>query len=114
MLHPIKVPSCAPALEWLVQVQQDILTKLCSPITTKTIITPEWAAAIRPDCASWLKKFARRTYKNRTLLSSMQTIAAASPTQKRAIVSHFRISQLFAEAFDPAIVTPTTLSSIDS
>ncbi len=63
---------------------------------------------------SWLKKFARRTYKNRTLLSSMQTIAAASPTQKRAIVSHFRISQLFAEAFDPAIVTPTTLSSIDS
>jgi uncharacterized protein (TIGR02646 family) len=114
MLHPIKVPSCAPALEWLVQLQQDILTKLCNPATRAATVTPEWIAAIRPDCSTWLEKFARRSYKKSPLLASMRTIAAASPAQKRATVRHFGTSQLFAEAFDLAIVAPTILPSLDS
>lgn len=114
MLHPIKVPSCAPALEWLVQLQQDLLTKLCDPATTEATVTAGWIAATRPDCSSWLEKFARRSFQKKTLLSSMQTIAAASPTQKQAIVHYFGTSQLFADAFDSTISAPTVLSSLES
>lgn len=114
MLHPIKVPSCAPALEWLVQLQHDLLTKLCDRATTAAMVTPEWIAAIRPDCNTWLEKFARRSYKKSPLLASIRIIAAASPTQKQVILRYFGTSQLFAEAFDPTISAPTALSSLES
>jgi hypothetical protein len=114
MLHPIKVPRCAPALEWLVQLQQDILIQLCDPATTIELVIPAWIAAIRPDYSMWLEKFARRFHNKKSLLASMRTIAAASTAQKQAILRHFGTSQLFAEAFDVTVATPTMLSSLDS
>lgn len=44
----------------------------------------------------------------------MEAIAAASTAQKQAIRRHFRTSQLFAEAFDSTVATPTMLSALDS
>lgn len=114
MLHPIKVPSCAPALAWLVQLQHDLLTKLCDPATTAAMVTSEWVAAIRPDCNSWLEKFAQRSHNKERLLVSMRIIATAPTAQKQAILRYFRTSQLFAEAFDSTVTTPTLLSSLDS
>jgi hypothetical protein len=70
MLHPIRLPSCYPALEWVVQLQRDLLAKLCEPATTAAIVTPQWVAAIRPDCTAWLEKFARRSYRGIPLLSA--------------------------------------------
>lgn len=114
MLHLIKVPSCFPALEWVVQLQREILAKLCDPATTAAIVTPEWVAAIRPDCSDWLKRFAQWTHNTRGLLSVMRTIASATTTQKKAIFTYFETSQAFPESFDSAILSPTVISTVQS
>src|SRR4051794_18905148 len=103
MLHPIKVPSCYPALEWVVQLQRDLLAKLCEPATTAAIVTPLWIAGIRPDCTTWLEKFVRRSYRGTSLLSAMQTIAAGSRFQKQRILAHFVDNQAFGESFDATV-----------
>jgi hypothetical protein len=114
MLHPIKVPRCYPALEWVVQLQRDLLAKLCEPATKAAIVTPQWVAAIRPDCAAWLEKFARRSHKRTSLLSAMQTIASVSQSQKYGILRHFVNSQAFAESFDATVQSPTEFSPVQS
>jgi hypothetical protein len=114
MLHPIKVPSCYPALEWVVRLQRDLLAKLCEPATTAAIVTPQWVAAIRPECSDWLQKFTRWTHNKRGLLSVMRTIASATTTQKKAIFTYFEASQAFAESFDSAVLSPTVISTVQS
>ena len=84
MLHPIKIPSCSPALEWIVQLQRDLLARLCDPAATAAIVTPQWVAAIRPDCTAWLEKFAHRTHTEYGLISAMRTIASATQLRSRA------------------------------
>ncbi|MCI0560599.1 MAG: HNH endonuclease, partial [Nitrososphaera sp.] len=114
MLHLITMPSCYPALEWIVQLQQDLLAKLCDPATTAAIVTPEWVAAIRPDCSDWLKEFAQRTYNTRHLTFLMGTIASASVTQKSAVLTYFETSHAFTESFDSAISSPQLLSDVQT
>lgn len=114
MLHPINVPSCSPALEWLVQLQRDILAKLCSPSTVEAMVTPEWVAAIRPDCTAWLERFVRRSYKRASLLSAMQTIASVSRDRKHTILRYFDNSQALTESFDPAVFAPTEISPVQN
>ena len=106
MLHPIKVPSCAPALQWLVQLQHDILAKLCASTTTKEVVTPEWIAAIRSTCHAWLKDFSQTRHKERELLSVMRTIANAPSSRKQEILSYVEKSLAFGESFDPTVTTP--------
>ncbi len=113
-MHPIKVPSCSPALEWAVQLQRDILTKLCDPATNADMVTPEWVAALRPDCSDWLKRFVQRTHHGCNLLSAIQTIEKASRAQKRAILEYFEKNQAFPEAFDPTVSSPTEVSPVQS
>src|SRR6266566_1816655 len=114
MLHPIRVPSCSPALEWIVQLQRDLLVKLCEPATTAAIVTPEWVAALRSDCTAWLEKFARRSYKGVSLLSAMQIIASVSRSQKQRILRQFDNNQAFTESFDPTVRSPTEFSSVQT
>jgi hypothetical protein len=114
MLHPIKVPSCYPALEWVVRLQRDLLAKLCKPATTAAIVTPQWVAAIRPNCAAWLEKFARRSHRRTSLLSAMQTIASVSQSQKQGILGHFVNNQAFVESFDATVQSPTEFSPLQS
>jgi hypothetical protein len=114
MLHPIKVPSCSPALEWVVQLQRDILAKLCDPATKADLVTPEWVAAIRPDCSDWLKIFAQRTHNKCGLLLAMRTLARASRTQKRTILRYFENNQALTEAFRSTGRVPPTVSHLNS
>jgi hypothetical protein len=114
MLHPIKVPSCYPALEWVVLLQRDLLAKLCDPATTAAMVTPEWIAAIRSDYTTWLERFARRSYRGTSLLSAMQTIASVSRSQKQRILRHFVNNQAFSESFDTTVRSPIEFSPVQS
>lgn len=113
MLHRINPPSCAPALQWLVDLQRDLLAALCLATTTSAVVTKEWVANLRlspPTVNKWLKEFAGRSFEKKTLINAMHTVADLDDSKKTAILDYFKNNLQFPRWFDPS---ETPLSTVD-
>jgi hypothetical protein len=117
MLYPINPPSCSPALGWAVQLQCDLITALCDPNTTPTMVTPQWVRVLRPnppEIADWLERFAGRTFEKVKLIDAMEHIASLNGPDKILILDHFNNNHQFTNAFIPGFNAPaiTDISTI--
>ncbi len=111
MLHRINLPNCRHALEWIVQLQDDLITALCADDVRAADVTPEWIIAKRPDIDSaWINRFCTWKKEKATFLEYMQRIAALPPAAKGQIIQHFHNNLKYHEAFDSTKNPPQTVS----
>jgi len=100
MLHQVNIPNCKPALDWIVQFQQDLIRALCRDEVTADNVTPEWINNFRDDIPiGWLTKICGWSYEGQPLLDYMRAIAGASLEIKGQIVHYSEICLQFENNF---------------
>ena len=100
MLHQVNIPDCKPALDWIVQFQQDLISALCRDEVTTDNVTPEWIKTLRDDIPiEWLTKICGWSYEKKSLLDYMRAIAGASQEIKGQIVHYSEICLQFENNF---------------
>ncbi|OPX97215.1 MAG: hypothetical protein A4E58_01486 [Syntrophorhabdus sp. PtaB.Bin006] len=116
MLYPINPPSCSPALDWAVQLQRDLIAKLCDPNTTRAMVTPQWVRALRAnpqEIADWLEGFAGRKFEGVQVIDAMKYIANLNTDEKMAALNYFSNNHRFTDEFVlGSTVSPTVDVSI--
>lgn len=107
MLHKINLPACTQHLEWVVQLQGDLLHALCNPAVTADDVTADWVKARRADIdAAWVERFCAWSKEKRSVLDRMKAIAGLSNADKQALVGHYDSNLRYPEAFDAAVPPP--------
>ena len=107
VLHRIELPDCRQHLEWVVQLQDDLLQALCDAGLAANHVTADWVAAQRPDIdGAWMQRFCRWTKAGHSLLARMQAVADLPAPDKQALLDHYRVNLRFHEAFDDDLRPP--------
>lgn len=107
MLHRINLPDCTQHLDWIVRLQSDLLHALCDPNITDTAVTVDWVKMQRPDIDShWMESFCGWKIEEKSMLARMQAVAALSPTDKQALITHYQNNLRYPEAFENTIPPP--------
>jgi len=117
MLHRIRV-SCDAELNWIVQLQRDLLSAVCQPDLNARTVTFDWIEGIRPDIdTNWFNRFCNRKDNisgiKRSLIEHLRFIANRPENEKQQILKNFESNQVFNKAFDPAEVQPHPLRHVN-
>lgn len=109
MLHRINLPNCLPALEWIVQLQTDLLTAVCSNAVDQAQVTLDWVIAQLPGLPpNWVISFCSWAIEGASILERMQNIAALPVATKHQLLQHFNNNLQYIDAFDNAKNPPAT------
>ena len=107
MLHRINLPDCTTHLDWIVQLQCDLLHALCDPALEVNDVTKEWVKSIRPDIdGDWMKRFCGWSIGGKSMLDRMKAVAGLSPNDKQAVIQHYENNLQFPDAFDDTKPNP--------
>jgi hypothetical protein len=101
VLHKINLPDCITHLDWIVQLQGDLLRALCNPGVEADEITVNWVKGIRPDVdGDWMRRFCNWSTGQNSMLDRMKAVAGLAETDKQAIALHYETNLQFPDAFD--------------
>ena len=101
MLHRINLPDCTTHLDWVVQLQCNLLHALCDPAIGAEDVTKEWVKSIRPDIDSdWMSRFCGWSTGGKSMLDRMKAVADLSAGDKQAVIQHYENNLQFPDAFD--------------
>lgn len=115
MLHRINLPACTQHLEWVVQLQGDLLRALCDPGVAPVHVTVDWVKARRADIdATWMERFCAWSKKEQSVLDRMGEIADLSIADKQTLVAHYDRNLHYPEAFDAALPPPPVTTPLPS
>ena len=107
VLHRIELPDCGQHLEWVVQLQDDLLQALCGIGLSANHVTAHWVAQQRPDIdAAWTQRFCGWTKSGQSILARMRAVAGLPALDKQALLDHYRVNLRFHEAFDEDLPPP--------
>ena len=107
VLHRIELPDCRQHLEWVVQLQYDLLQALCDIGLSANHITADWVAAQRPDIdTAWIQRFCGWTKSGQSILARMRAVAGLQALDKQALLDHYRVNLRFHETFDEDLEPP--------
>jgi hypothetical protein len=113
VLHKVNLPTHKQYLEWVVQLQSDLLHELCKATTTDADITADWVQAIRSDIdLNWVNKFCNWSIKSRSILDRMGAIASLPSDKKTKVIAHYGRNIRFVEVFDNTIASPALAKSL--
>lgn len=113
MLYRINLPNCTQHLNWVVQLQSDLLHALCDPNLNAGTVTADWVKNQRQDInPRWIERFCRRRKDHKSILDRMKDIAGLSPLAKRAIIRHYDNNLRYLEAFSTTSQSPPTTRSV--
>lgn len=103
MLHKINLSACTAHLEWVVQLQGDLLRALCDPAVVAGDVTVDWVKARRVDIdAAWVNRFCAWSKEKKSMLDRMQAVATLTGADKQAVVAHYEHNLRYPEAFAAA------------
>jgi len=105
MLHMINISSEAE-LNWIIQLQRDILTAICTPEVDGQIVTIDWLKELRQDIEeNWFERFCNRKDNlsgiKQPLIEHLKVIADSDAQEKTKIIENFNSNHGFREAFEP-------------
>ena len=107
VLHRVELPDCRQHLEWVVQLQDDLLQALCDPGLPANHVTADWVAQQRPDIdAAWIQRFCAWTKSGQSILARMRAVAGLPALDKQPLLDHYRVNLRFHEAFDEDLAPP--------
>jgi hypothetical protein len=103
MLHKID-QVCADYFNWVRQLQNDLLTSVCTTGVTQAQVTPDWFAAQFPIYPTeWLSKLCDHKDKisnnKQSFIEHLQNITNATPAQKQIIIEIFTNNQEIEQGF---------------
>ncbi len=114
MLHKINLLACTDHLDWIVQLQKDLLHALCGDAVADDI-TAEWVYALRSDIdAGWMARFCGWKKSNKSMLQRMEAVAGLPAADKHAVIEHYAANLQFPDAFDDEKVNPPPTTSLPS
>ena len=103
MLHRINLPDCTTHLDWIVQLQCDLLHALCDPAIGVDNVTKEWVKSIRPDIDDdWMNRFCNWSTGGNSMLERMKAVARLTTEEKQSVIEHYEANLQFPNAFDDA------------
>ncbi len=106
-MHRINLPECTRHLNWIVQLQSDLLYALCDTAIDAIDITGDWIEARRPDIDNeWLERFCGWSKEKSSILDRARAVAALSDADKQSVIVRYQANIRYAEAFDDAIPPP--------
>ncbi len=120
MLHRIKLPDCTTHLDWIIQLQCNLLHALCNPTIGADDVTKEWVKSIRPDIDhDWMSRFCGWSTGGKPMLQRMKAVAGLSTDDKQALIQHYENNLQFPDAFDdtkpnPPATTPLPDGLLDT
>lgn len=105
MLHRINI-SCELELNWIIQLQRNLLTAVCQPDINGQTVTMEWIKVVRDDIdEAWFESFCNRKDKlsgiSRALIDHLKEIADCEAETKNRILENFENNHGFGDAFNP-------------
>lgn len=90
MLHKINLPNCTDYLNWIVQLQCNLLHALCDPDLAPADVTADWAIALRPDVdGDWMRRLCVWSKSARSMLDRMRALAGLAIGEKQAVIAHY-------------------------
>jgi hypothetical protein len=116
LIHKIEVASCIQNLNWIVDQQKQLLTKLCQHTITGKDIDEDWAIA-ELKSAGWNAASARRLARNKDAINNlnkplwehMQALANLSANVKDALLNAFDSDQKLFDALSDRTLRPYLL-----
>ncbi|MCP4695858.1 MAG: hypothetical protein GY862_03255 [Gammaproteobacteria bacterium] len=101
MLYRIEA-VCIEEMDWIVELQRDLLTAVCNPAVTGADVNVEWLIKKRPDEDRVFVEIlcARKKNKKAFFLPLLQKIANGSPQDKQTIQERFQYNINFYLAFE--------------
>ena len=112
MLHRINLPDCIIHLDWVVELQCNLLHALCDPSISLDDVTVDWVKSIRPDIDDdWVRRFCGWSTGKKSMLNRMKAVANLTEQEKQAVINHYEANLQFPDAFDdtkeqPPATTP--------
>lgn len=112
MLHRINLPACTQHLEWVVQLQGDLLRALCANGVVSHLVTIDWVKACRTDIdANWMERFCAwskqdKAKVSKSVLVRMQAVAALPDEDKQSLFTHYDANLHYPESFNDALPPP--------
>lgn len=112
MLHRINLPACTQHLEWVVQLQGDLLRALCGIGVAPAHVTVDWVKACRTDIdANWMERFCGWSKQDnakvsKSVLVRMQAVAALPDADKQTLLTHYDTNLRYPESFKDAVPPP--------
>jgi hypothetical protein len=109
VLHKINFPeTCRPFFEWIVELQRQLITRLCQePVGDVDEIDEDWlfervSQHLEVD-REWFGRFCNWTHKKQTFLDRAHSISGFSDEIKARLLADFENDQTFEDLFDPDV-----------